>query len=525
MDNPGKIFWRLTRRNEYLTVGVFIPFIGYFFLMIGDLNPQQSLDFLLCLCYAGFQDFVLHTIVRWFKLRPLLFALKPGPEGEELKALKVRLLNYPFFEAWLVPCRWYTGMLTLYLIFMLRYDVSAIMVWNLLLLPTAGNTLAWYMFFTLTESTLADVQQQPILSSVSVEPGKFRRLPFSARFLLATLGITIVIVYFFSYILHVPSAAKAFGANPVAHSVGAIGVMVVFALYASYLTYTAFKAALTQTTLSIQEMTSGKLSVTVPQFGAHDISAIGHLINLQAEKWREIVGRIRGEADALSASATVLSEESALLAVEAKDQETSVNAISGMVREIGGAVGGAHTSTARTAQSVETGSQAISEVEKRMAEIEQQSAAIDESVDIIGEISRQVNLLSLNATIEAARAGDAGRGFAVVAAEISKLSEQTKGNSQRIDEALALSRQKTRLGKEAVSHASREFANIHGQSSLNAELIGQIAASAGGELEKNLMQMGEVTERLVTASATVKKLADDFNHKSRMLDELVRYFD
>ena len=485
--------------------------------MIGDLNESQSVDFLICLCYAGFQDFVLHAVVRWFKLRPLLNAIKPGLEAEKLKALKIKLLNYPFFEGWLTPVRWYIGMLTLYLVFMTRHDVSAIMIWNLALLPTAGNTIAWYKFYTLTEATLATVQQQPILSAVSVEPEKFRRLPFSARFVLVSLGLTIVIVYFFSYILHVPSAAKAFGAHPVAHTAGVIGAMFAFALYASYLTYTTFKISLQRTMDSIRTMTRGKLSVDVPQFGAHDISGIGHLINLQAEKWREIVGHIRTEANSISGSATALGEEAALLAAEAREQETSVGAIAGKIREIGGAVVGAHTSTTRTSQSVDSGSQAIGEVQKRMAEIEQQSAAIDESVDIIGEISRQVNLLSLNATIEAARAGDAGRGFAVVAAEISKLSEQTKGNSQRIDEALALSRQKTKLGKEAVLNASREFANIHGQTSLNAELIGQIAASAGGELEKNLGQMSDVTRRLVTASATVKKLADDFNNRSHVM--------
>ncbi len=493
--------------------------------MIGDLNSQQSVDFLLCLGYAGFQDFLLHSAARWIKLRPILQGIQSQTGKADLKALKIRLLNYPFFEAWLVPCRWYTGMLTLYVIFVTRHDVSAIMVANLALLPTAGNMIAWYQLFTLTESTIAPIQNAPNLRSVSVEPGEFRSLPFSGRFLLAVLGLTILIIYFFSYILHVPSAAKAFNAYPIAHSAGIIGVMVLFAMFTAYLTYLTFKASINQTTESIRAMTQGKLSVSVPQYGAHDISAIGHLINLQAEKWRDIVGRIRAESDAISDGATVLGEEAARLAREAQEQETSVKTISVKMYEITGAVAGAHTSTERMAKSVDNGSEAIGEVQKRMTEIEQQSAAIDESVDIIGEISRQVNLLSLNATIEAARAGDAGRGFAVVAAEISKLSEQTKGNSQRIDDAIALSRQKTRLGKEAVDNASKEFSNISGLSTLNGELISQIMESAGSEFSQNLLQMGEATKRLVSASSTVKNLAENFSTKSHVMDELVRYFD
>ncbi|MGY4600020.1 methyl-accepting chemotaxis protein [Bradyrhizobium sp. GM22.5] len=36
-------------------------------------------------------------------------------------------------------------------------------------------------------------------------------------------------------------------------------------------------------------------------------------------------------------------------------------------------------------------------------------------VELINNITGQINLLALNATIESARAGEAGRGFAVVA--------------------------------------------------------------------------------------------------------------
>lgn len=39
-------------------------------------------------------------------------------------------------------------------------------------------------------------------------------------------------------------------------------------------------------------------------------------------------------------------------------------------------------------------------------------------VELIGNITGQINLLALNATIELARAGEAGRGFAVVASEV-----------------------------------------------------------------------------------------------------------
>jgi methyl-accepting chemotaxis protein len=53
-------------------------------------------------------------------------------------------------------------------------------------------------------------------------------------------------------------------------------------------------------------------------------------------------------------------------------------------------------------------------------------------VEMIGDITGQINLLALNATIESARAGDAGRGFAVVASEVKNLANQAKQATDKI---------------------------------------------------------------------------------------------
>src|SRR5438045_5919720 len=53
-------------------------------------------------------------------------------------------------------------------------------------------------------------------------------------------------------------------------------------------------------------------------------------------------------------------------------------------------------------------------------------------VELIGNITGQINMLALNATIESARAGEAGRGFAVVASEVKNLANQAKNATDTI---------------------------------------------------------------------------------------------
>src|SRR5579883_739897 len=57
-------------------------------------------------------------------------------------------------------------------------------------------------------------------------------------------------------------------------------------------------------------------------------------------------------------------------------------------------------------------------------------------VDLINNITGQINLLALNATIESARAGEAGRGFAVVASEVKSLANQAKQATDKIGQEI-----------------------------------------------------------------------------------------
>jgi methyl-accepting chemotaxis protein len=90
-------------------------------------------------------------------------------------------------------------------------------------------------------------------------------------------------------------------------------------------------------------------------------------------------------------------------------------------------------------RSRETASTAVDRVEAADQQAQRLTRAAESMstiVQLIGNITGQINLLALNATIESARAGEAGRGFAVVASEVKNLANQAKQAADRIEQEI-----------------------------------------------------------------------------------------
>jgi methyl-accepting chemotaxis protein len=94
-------------------------------------------------------------------------------------------------------------------------------------------------------------------------------------------------------------------------------------------------------------------------------------------------------------------------------------------------------------------------------------------VELIANITGQINLLALNATIESARAGEAGRGFAVVASEVKNLANQAKGATDTI---------------------SREIESLNG-----------IAGDVSGSLSSIKVAIDSVNEFIASTAAAVEE--------------------
>lgn len=92
-----------------------------------------------------------------------------------------------------------------------------------------------------------------------------------------------------------------------------------------------------------------------------------------------------------------------------------------------------------------------------IAVLNERSESIATVVNVIMDITKQINILALNAAIEAARAGEHGKGFAVVAEEVRHLAEQSRNATDQIGEYLLNIREEAVNSVNAMDHVSEEI--------------------------------------------------------------------
>jgi methyl-accepting chemotaxis protein len=98
----------------------------------------------------------------------------------------------------------------------------------------------------------------------------------------------------------------------------------------------------------------------------------------------------------------------------------------------------------------------------------------NEVVRAVQRIAQQSRILSINGSVEATRAGDSGRSFGVVALEMTRLADETKSASGKIEaalgqigaavgdlnDALAHSVSAAAAGSKALAEATRVVADL-----------------------------------------------------------------
>ncbi len=141
----------------------------------------------------------------------------------------------------------------------------------------------------------------------------------------------------------------------------------------------------------------------------------------------------------------------------------------------------------------------VADADSSARKLSQATIAMDGIVDLITNITGQINLLALNATIESARAGEAGRGFAVVATEVKNLANQAK----RASEQIAAEISSVRAGADSVFAALDEIRktveDVQSQVMFTAGAVEQQSATSQ-DMARNMQVASTEAENIVAVA-------------------------
>ncbi len=148
------------------------------------------------------------------------------------------------------------------------------------------------------------------------------------------------------------------------------------------------------------------------------------------------------------------------------------------------------------AKSKDTATSAVNKVEAADGQAQRLSSAAQAMsgiVELIGNITGQINLLALNATIESARAGEAGRGFAVVASEVKNLANQAKQAKQATDKI---------TGEiDSLNGISREVVEALGAIRQEIQHVSEYVTATAAAVEEQSTVTSEMSSSMQNAAA------------------------
>jgi methyl-accepting chemotaxis protein len=140
----------------------------------------------------------------------------------------------------------------------------------------------------------------------------------------------------------------------------------------------------------------------------------------------------RGSAVLVDSSALIASASEQVSVTLQRELAPRAAEVAGLSGAVASAIRDCEQESRAVGQQVEAINHSEQELTSAIRRLEGQLAEIGHVIDVIANISGQINLLALNAAIEAARAGPQGRGFAVVADEVRKLAHHTTTATDRV---------------------------------------------------------------------------------------------
>lgn len=274
---------------------------------------------------------------------------------------------------------------------------------------------------------------------------------------------------------------------------------------------------------SIEEVTSGKLGVSIPEFGNNCAGRLIPGINSLSNNIATLVREIRASSQTAMTLSDQLSSRSAQLSVKTEQQSASLVQTAASMEEMAASTKNNADNTRLASEQANLatlqarkGGELMGQVANNMQSITDCAQQMTEIISLIDGIAFQTNILALNAAVEAARAGDHGKGFSVVAGEVRSLAHRSAEAAKNIKSLIEVTSHNVTQGVNVVSEAEKNMHDIVTGSGNVSRLMDEISASTS-EQEKGISQITQALSELERVTQSNVSMVEELNGSSDVL--------
>ncbi|HCT8909795.1 TPA: chemoreceptor protein [Enterobacter hormaechei] len=274
---------------------------------------------------------------------------------------------------------------------------------------------------------------------------------------------------------------------------------------------------------SIEEVTSGKLGVSIPEFGNNCAGRLIPGINSLSSNIATLVREIRASSQTAMTLSDQLSSRSAQLSVKTEQQSASLVQTAASMEEMAASTKNNADNTRLASEQANLatlqarkGGELMGQVANNMQSITDCAQQMTEIISLIDGIAFQTNILALNAAVEAARAGDHGKGFSVVAGEVRSLAHRSAEAAKNIKSLIEVTSHNVTQGVNVVSEAEKNMHDIVTGSGNVSRLMDEISASTS-EQEKGISQITLALSELERVTQSNVSMVEELNGSSDVL--------